>query len=279
MDGEQIDPLEQLAQTGRIVCFAGLPGTGKTFFARRLAELSHARGRKVHLLAWDVVRPAFEASAAGRRYPMTNGVTHPMIRKAAGVWVRQAVLSWHELHPAEMNLLIGETPLVGNRFVELVRRHNDRSEALLASEICVFVVPVPSAAVRRDLEAARAKRAAADGDDRGGAAPAVLEGAWDELVEVARKLGIPGTAAAGSVPYDPVLYERVYRRILSNRRRHVFHVDQLEPFSVAAGAPLKFTLHEVVPTPDEAELTIRETEARYRRPAALEREMENWYVA
>ena len=80
------------------------------------------------------------------------------------------------------------------------------------------------------------------------------------------------------MPYDPVLYERVYRRVLANRRRHVFHVEELEPVSVAAGAPPKFAMHDVIPTPDEADLTIRETEARYRRPAALEREMENWYV-
>jgi len=279
VDGEQVDPLEQLAQTARIVCFAGLPGTGKSFFGRKLAELGSARGRNIHLLQWDAVRPAFEASPSGRRYPMQAGVTHPMIRKAAGVWVRQAVLAWHELHPAEMNLLIGETPLVGNRFVELIRRHNDRSEALLASEVCVFAVPVPSAAVRRELEQARAKRSAADGHDLGGAAPAVLEAAWDELVEVSRKLGIPGTGAGtGSLPYDPVLYERVYRRILANRRRQVFHVDELDLVSVAAAGPPKFTMHPVVPTPDEAELTIRETEARYRRPVALEREMENWYV-
>jgi len=279
VDGEQREPLEHLARTARVVCFAGLPGTGKSFFARRLAEVASAAGRSISLLQWDVVRPVFEASPSGHRFPMRDGVTQPMIRKAAGEWVRKAVIGWHDLHPGSAPLLIGETPLVGNRFVELVRRRNDPAEALLAGETCVFVVPVPSAAARREFEVARAKRAAEETNDRGGAVPSVLAALWDELVEVSRKLGMPATvAAAARPPYDPALYERVYRRVLANRRSRVFRVDRLEPDSAAAQAPLSFPAPDVVPTLDEADLAIRETEARYPRPAALDREIEDWYV-
>jgi len=107
VDEERQDPLQQLAQTARIVFFAGLPGTGKSFFIRRLAEFADAAGRRISLLQWDVVRPVFETSPAGRRYPMEDGVTQPMIRKAVGVWVRRAVMGWHELHPtAEQQRLL-----------------------------------------------------------------------------------------------------------------------------------------------------------------------------
>src|SRR5262245_21547475 len=99
----------------RMVFFAGLPGTGKSLLVHQLAHFARARDRSVHLLQWDVARPVFEASAAGQRYPLADGVTHPLIRKAAGRWVRRAVARWSESHPGREHLLVGETPFVGHR--------------------------------------------------------------------------------------------------------------------------------------------------------------------
>jgi hypothetical protein len=79
--------LEALAGL-RMVFFAGLPGTGKSLFVHQLVHLAQDRGRLVHLLQWDVARPVFEASPAGQRYPVVNGVTHVLIRRAAGLWSR-----------------------------------------------------------------------------------------------------------------------------------------------------------------------------------------------
>ena len=124
---EQLDGLVRQ----RMVFFAGLPGTGKSLLVHQVAHLAVASGRMVHLLQWDVARPVFEASVAGRRYPLADGVTHPIIRKAAGRWVRQAVVEWSVAHPGARDLLIGETPFVGHRFVELAQRRDDRAEALL----------------------------------------------------------------------------------------------------------------------------------------------------
>src|SRR5437899_10129963 len=112
-----------------MVFFAGLPGTGKSL----LAHLAGDSGRRIHLLQWDVARPVFEASGAGRRYPLADGVTHAVIRKAAGLWVRRTIAVWHERHPEPQHLLVGETPFAGNRFVELAQRLDDRAEALLAA--------------------------------------------------------------------------------------------------------------------------------------------------
>src|SRR3989449_9742603 len=74
----------------RMVFFAGLPGTGKSLLVHQLVHLAGAAGRTVHLLQWDVARPVFEASPAGRHYPLADGVTHAVIRRAAGLWVRAA---------------------------------------------------------------------------------------------------------------------------------------------------------------------------------------------
>ena len=61
--------LAVLARDARLVFFAGLPGTGKSLLLHQLAHLAHARGRRIHLLQWDVARPVFEASEAGPVYP------------------------------------------------------------------------------------------------------------------------------------------------------------------------------------------------------------------
>jgi adenylylsulfate kinase-like enzyme len=60
--------LQRLARAQRLVCFAGLPGTGKSLLSHQFAHLAHAMGRTVHMLQWDVARPVFEASPAGQRY-------------------------------------------------------------------------------------------------------------------------------------------------------------------------------------------------------------------
>ena len=101
----------------RLVFFAGLPGTGKSLLAHQLAHLAAGMGRTVHLLQWDVARPVFEASPAGRPYPLKEGVTHAVIRKAAGLWGRQALAAWDERYAGPEHVLIGETPFVGGRFI------------------------------------------------------------------------------------------------------------------------------------------------------------------
>src|SRR5881397_3318394 len=136
----------------RMVFFAGLPGTGKSLLVHQLVHLAGAAGRTVHLLQWDVARPVFEASPAGQRYPLADGVTHAVIRRAAGLWVREALADWNDRHQAPEHLLVGEAPFVGSRFVELARRIDDRAEALLLSPSCRFVIATPSREVRSFLE-------------------------------------------------------------------------------------------------------------------------------
>ena len=196
--------LERLARSARIVLVAGLPGTGKSLLIHQLAHLAADAGRVIHLLQWDVARPVFEASPAGRRYPMADGVTHAVVRKAVGLWARRALLEWQRRCAAPRHALIGEAPLVGNRLIELARRMDDATEPVLAAASCRFVIAVPSAAVRGFLEAERERRAARPlhPREREDAPPAVLKALWRELVGVAQALGIPVDAGAGE-PHNP----------------------------------------------------------------------------
>jgi hypothetical protein len=260
----------------RLVFFAGLPGTGKSLLAHQLVHLAREMGRRVHLLQWDVARPLFEASPAGRRYPLKDGVTHAVIRKAAGLWVRQAIAAWSDRSPGPEHLLVGETPLVGHRFVELARRAEDRAEALLASGSCRFVLAVPSRDVRRFIEAERERRTANPRHprEREDAPPAVLRDAWRQLAEVGRRLGI----SAPGDDYDPVAYRSVYETIL--RRRHVEVVDLDVVLPAGASSVYEFAAPPpgVVPTEGEADASIASVERRYPDRAVLEDEIDGWWT-
>jgi hypothetical protein len=273
--------LGRIARTARMVFFAGLPGTGKSFFVHRLAHLSHAAGRTIHLLQWDRVRPAFEACPAGQRYPLRDGVTHPVIRKAAGIWARQALGRWARAQGDPPHLLIGEAPLVGGRFIELARPMDDHAEPWLDTDRCQFVIPVPAPRVRRFLEAERDRRTAHAGHvhEREDAPPNVVRELWQEMRGAARCLGI-GSAGAdhGRRVYDPALYEAVYERVLRHRRRQVIFVRQLLASDAVSVYAFAFAPHDLIPDPEEAAVHIRAVEERFADLGALQAEMNRWFL-
>lgn len=262
------------------MCFAGLPGTGKSLFIHQVAHLAAASGRTVHLLQWDVVRPLFEAAPSGLRYPMRRGETHSVIRKAVGFWVREALVRWHHGFPGSGHLLIGETPLVGNRFIELAHRLDDAAEPLLSSGSCRFVIPVPSTGVRQFLEAERDRRLRqpAHAREREDAPPHLLRQLWGELVDIAPRCGID-TAREGTspVPYDPALYERIYRRILRHRHTESLEVEKPLPSASISVYEFAISTHEVVPSPDEAAGAIERVERQYPDLDTLQQEIDRWY--
>ena len=268
----------------RMVFFAGLPGTGKSLLVHQLVHLAAGSGRSVHLLQWDVARPVFEATVAGRRYPLLEGVTHPVIRKAAGLWARRALILWSERHRDPRHLLAGETPFVGSRFVELARRRDDGAEALLSAKSCRFVIAVPSFEVRRFLEARRALRAASPlhPREREDAPPSVLHDLWRELAEVAGQLGLASGAAGVSAtntvgPYDPLVYRRVYELVLRHRHVEVAPLDAILPTESLSVYDFAVSPHDLVPTEIEAEEAIHEVERDYPDPTRLEAEVARWW--
>ena len=268
--------LQRLARDVRCVFFAGLPGTGKSLLIHQLAHVASASGRRVHLLQWDVARPAFEASVAGRRYPQDHGITHAMIRIAVGRWARPAIARWNSAQPASA-LLIGETPFVGHRFIDLARRIDDAAEHVLTSATTRFVIPVPSASLRRHLEAERARRAVAPvhAREREDAPPDVLRGVWQELVAVAAALGV--AAVATDADYDPAVYRALYERLLTRRHVEALMLEERLPTAAVSAYDFRVPTVDLVPTDDEAARFIADAEREYADATAQQRAVADWF--
>jgi len=258
-----------------MVFVAGLPGTGKSLLVNQLVHIAARAGRLVHLLQWDAARPPFEASEAGRRYPQVSGVTHAVVRKATGLWARGALAAWDALHPTPEHLLIGETPFVGNRFVELAQRLDDRAEPLLTAASCRFAIAVPSRQVRRFIEAERERRSASPRHprEREDAPPRVLRDLWRDLVSVE----LPGAADAAAPPYDPLLYQRVYERVLRHRPREVLALDAILTTATPSVYDFDVPTRDLAPTECEADLFVRDVERRYPDLAVLDAEIARWW--
>jgi hypothetical protein len=255
----------------RMVFFAGLPGTGKSLLAHQLVHLASAAGRRVHLLQWDVARPVFEAVPAGRRYPLVDGVTHPVIRRAAGLWARDALIEWNARYHEIEHLLVGETPFVGNRFVELAQRIDDRAEALLTAPACRFVIATPSRKVRAFLEDQRQRRAAEPlhPREREDAPPHVLRDLWLSLAAI-------GSSAAPG-PYDPAVYAGVYERVLRHRNTEVVDLDVILPTERLSVYDFAVEPSDVVPAAANAQRYVHEVERRYPDLRALDAEVAGWW--
>lgn len=273
--------LAGLARAARLVFFAGLPGTGKSLLIHQLAHLAGAQGRRIHLLQWDLARPVFEASAPGQRYPQEHGVTHGLIRLAVGRWARAALADWHMRHPTVEDLLMGETPFVGHRLIELARPGRDPAEPVLAAAWTRFVIPVPSRELRRHLEAERARRAREPihPREREDASPEVLRDLWRQLVAVARTLGIavPAARPGDDVPYDPEIYRRVYEHLLARRHAQALALDTRLATGDLSAYDFRVPITDVVPSAGDAARFIHEVEASYPNPDAWDREIEGWY--
>jgi hypothetical protein len=272
--------LQRLASEQRCVFFTGLPGTGKSLMSHQLAHLAYALGRTVHMLQWDVARPVFEASAAGQRYPVVQGVTHMVIRKAAGLWARQAVVQWHQRYPEAGHLLIGEIPLVGHRFMELARQRADAAEPLL--QRACFAVPVPSRAVRDFLEAERQRRSVRPlhAQEHEDAPPQVLRDLWHHLAGIAPALGVGVAlpASAVEVPYDPMLYQAVYQCLLMQRQVLVLPMDIILPTTTLSVYDFVVPRQDVVPTIEEVTAFIGKVEQLYPDLDVLQKNIEHWYA-
>lgn len=259
--------LESAIDGRRCVFVAGLPASGKSLLVRETARVAGERGRIVHLLQWDVARLPFDTPEFLARYPEVNGVTHAAIRLAVGRWARGAVLRWHRADPDPRHVLVGETPFVGGRLMELARQYEDEAEQLLAGDATCFVVPVPSREVRRAIEDARS-RDMAEARDAKSASPGLVRAHWDEMQHVAAVLGVPPPRTPGE--YDPELYAEAYRRLLRHRHAVIAPLTRVipAPSSAAAGIAL-------VPSPDEVAEAMRDVELL--SLDEIERATSEWY--
>ena len=255
--------LDELAACQRILMIAGIPGVGKSLILQQIARMAREHGRRVFLLQWDVARGGFETDAILARYPEVDGFTHAAIKRAAGLWARMAVLGWHRTHDAAVDLLLGETPLVGGRLMELAAPAPDEAEALLAGEDVRFVLPVPSREVRAVIEAARERSIAAPAHERerADAPPNVLRQLWQDVYGEGYEAGlVPVPPPAGGVPYDPDAYRAVYTSWLRARHLTVVEVDGILP-ATGSVYDVQAVAGELIPTPEEVDQVIRMVDA------------------
>jgi hypothetical protein len=268
-----------LARQHRLVFFAGLPGTGKSLLTHQLTHLAVTAGRTVHLLQWDMARPVFEMHPYGQRYPLVDGVTHGVIRLAVGRWARQALVQWQARYPEARHLLLGETPFIGHRFMELARPYQDAAEALLRNT-SVFVLPVPSAEVRQFIATERQRRSLQPlhRQETEDAPPHVLQALWQELYRIAPALGLALPAETTAPPYDPLLYQRVYAHLLRYRQVMLCPIKTLLPTAAMSVYTYTVERHLLTPTPEEVEHYIQDVEQAYPEAAALQRVLNQWYV-
>jgi hypothetical protein len=240
---------------------------------QQTALIAAELGRPVHLLQWDVARLPFDAPRILARYPEVGGVTHAAIRIAAGRWARGAVRRWHETHPDPSHVLIGETPLVGERLMELARPRGDPVEPLLAGAATLFLIPAPSLEVRRVIEASRERDMAQPSHERDAksAPPDLVRAHWDELERVAAARGIPPTALPGT--YDPEVYAAAYRALLRHRRALVVPLTRVLRVDASVHAA-PAGVREIVPSAAEVDAAIAEQLGR--SDDEIEREASRW---
>src|SRR5262249_5496700 len=213
-------------------------------------------------------------------YPVVQGVTHGVIRKAAGLWARQAVVQWHQRYPEDGHLLIGETPFVGHRFIELAPQRADAAEPLL--QTARFVVPVPSRAVRDFLEAERQRRSVTPlhQQEREDAPPQVLRDLWRHLARIAPALGVGAAlpASTAEVPYDPTLYQAVYQRLLTQRQVLVLPMVTILHTMTLSVCEFAVPRRDGVPTVGEVTHFIGEVEQQYPDLDVLQQDIDRWYM-
>src|SRR5262249_20867860 len=183
---------------------------------------------------------------------------------AVGRWARAAVATWHARHAGDA-LLIGETPFIGHRLIELARPGHDEAEPLLASSLTRFVIPVPSRALREHLERERERRARAPlhPREREDAPPDVLRALWQEL-------------AGDAIPYAPAVYRQMYERLLAGRHALALTLDTRLPAEAISVYDVPVPTTDLLATPDEAARRIAEVEAEYPRPGDVQRAIDSW---
>jgi hypothetical protein len=219
--------LQDVARDARCSVICGIPGAGKSLLVREQILIARGLGRSVHCLQWDRSRLVFDQPQILARYPEIDNVTHPVLRRAAGLWVRGAVADWFASHSDSKHLLVVEAPFVGGRFIELAVPGEDAAERFLAADSTRFLVPQPTREVRSALEAARARDSAHHRHalDAKSAPPALAEANWKQLLASADVLGITRDRSDSS--YSPEVYFAVYRHLLRHRRVDALPVSQL----------------------------------------------------
>ncbi len=223
--------LKLSAETAKIVVFSGLPGVGKSLYVNQFKQLAQSLDKDVTVIQWDVARKAFETPEISQRFPTGDSLVHNGLKLSVGMWLMDTVKSWLSVNKEGSGLLLIEAPLVGYRFVELAHKQDDASlEAFLTGDTCQFIVPIPSEKVREKIEADRKAQVSEDAKEWSGAKHSVMELLWKMICGIANTMG-KQISMDSQPPYDPDIYEFVFRKVLKHRHLIPLHIEEI--FNIA----------------------------------------------
>jgi len=233
--------LAKTANNAKAIVFSGLPGVGKSLYINQFQLIAESLEKKVTVIQWDIARKSFETKEIAEHFPMGEGVVHNGVKLSVGDWLIDTIKVWLEQHKDDKELLLIEAPLVGHRFIELAKIQADESlEAFFKSADFQILIPIPSKTVRAKIEADRMRLVADDAKTWIGAKPSVMLMIWKMICGIANKFGrsIP---MEGQPPYDPEVYEFVFKKILQHRHFTALKIDEIYKVAVAKEADLHDT--------------------------------------
>ena len=265
----------QQATDKRIVFFTGLSGVGKSLYIQQFSKMAERSGRVVHLLQWDVTREAFQTPAVMQKYPEVDGVTHPMIRKAVGLWTRRGIADWHARYSDDKHILIGELPLIGNRLMEVVQSLDDQVEPLLAGKSVQFFLPVPSKEVRAHILGCRTSSIEDPNHDReaADAPPSVVNLHWQQIRQLAIDLAFIDADCA--IDYQPKIYTAAYEYLLQHRNAQTLPVTEVLD-TRGSVYELGAIASEISASADQVESIFKQVESQYTL-LQVEQMIDNWH--
>ena len=247
-----------------LLFMAGLPSSGKSLLLQQLMILAHQAYRSVHVLQWDRARAPFETGHWLSRFPEVNNLTHPAIRKAVGIWAREAVAGWQREKGRSRDVLIAELPVVGGRLAELLCPADDGAEAVLRSDSAMFLVPVPTTKMRRVITGFRAESFARPRNDQEtrDAPLHIVAGDWLAARRLYNRWNGLGDDDRRDAEYDPDIYRRVFGHLLRYRNLEFLSVDREYP---AAGSAYDrpCAVAELTAAPDDVARAFTEMTRRY----------------
>ena len=225
---------KKLIEEKRLVVFSGLPGVGKSLYINEFYRLAEDLKVPIDLIQWDVARKAFETDLIKAHFPMGEGVVHNGLKLIAGEWLLRFVKKWLIDNEDSDRMLLVEAPLVGHRFIELVKPVGDTYlESFLSSDQTVVLMPVPTKEVRSAIEESRRKQVDEDAQVWFGAKPSVMQMLWNMTCDIAIELGYD-METRSEYEYDPEVYIWVFNKILKHRHFVPLNIDTL--FDVPKGS-------------------------------------------
>jgi len=232
--------LEKAANTTKVVVFSGLPGVGKSLYINQFQLIAEAKGKKVSVIQWDIARKSFETKEIAKHYPIENDEVHNGVKLSAKIQADEALENFFKSPDFQM------------------------------------LIPIPSKKVRAIIEENRKKQISEDAKTWMGAKPSVMLLIWKMVCGIANEFG-RNISMEGQPPYDPEVYEFVFKKILQHRHFTPLHIDEIYKVNIENEADLHNTgsLAADDATANEYAAKLRQ---QYPQMAEIDTIVNRWYL-